>query len=109
LLLRALDAARETLYQRRRATGTVPPAAGPGEETTPSRAQQQADALVVLAETALHHALDPGAPGERYQVVVHVDAAVLADAGQPGQSVPEEGATFPRERRSGWRATRAGW
>ena len=31
--------------------------------------QQQADALALLAETALHHGLDPGAPGERYQVV----------------------------------------
>jgi hypothetical protein len=41
----------------------------------------------VLAETALHHGIDPGAPGERYQVVVHVDAAVLADADQAGQSV----------------------
>ena len=36
--------------------------------------QQQADALALLAETALHHGIDPGAPGERYQVVVHVDA-----------------------------------
>ena len=31
--------------------------------------------------------MDPGAPGERYQVMVHVDAAVLADADAPGQSV----------------------
>jgi 5-methylcytosine-specific restriction endonuclease McrA len=96
LLLRALDAARETLYQRRRATGTVPPAASPSEEA-PTRAQQQADALALLAETALHHALDPGAPGERYQVVVHVDAAVLADPAQPGQSVLEEGSHVSAE------------
>src|SRR5437660_3981213 len=39
--------------------------------------------------------IDPGAPGERYQVVVHVDAAVLADADQPGQSVLEGGAHVP--------------
>ncbi len=39
-------------------------------------AQQQADALGRLAETALHHGIDPGTPGERYQVVVHVDAQV---------------------------------
>jgi hypothetical protein len=44
----------------------------------------------LLAETALHHELDPGAPDERYQVVVHVDAAVLVDPEQPGQSVLEE-------------------
>jgi 5-methylcytosine-specific restriction endonuclease McrA len=89
LLRRALDAARETLYQRRRATEAAPVPTDPAEET-PSRAQQQADALALLAETALHHALDPGAPGERYQVVVHVDAAVLADPQHPGQSVLEE-------------------
>jgi hypothetical protein len=90
LLLRALDAARETLYQRRRANEAVLPACDPAAEA-PNRAQQQADALALLAETALHHALDPGAPGERYQVVVHVDAAVLADPDQPGQSVLEDG------------------
>jgi 5-methylcytosine-specific restriction endonuclease McrA len=90
LLLRALDAARETLYQRRRASEAVLPAADPAAEA-PSRPQQQADALALLAETALHHELDPGAPGERYQVVVHVDAAVLADPDQSGQSVVEEG------------------
>ena len=33
----------------------------------------------------------PALPGERYQVVVHVDAAVLADPEQPGQSVLEDG------------------
>jgi hypothetical protein len=92
LLLRALDAARETLYQRRRAV--APPASDPATEP-PTRPQQQADALALLAETALHQALDPGAPGERYQVVVHVDAAVLADPEQPGQSVLEDGPRVP--------------
>ena len=57
--------------------------------------QQQADALALLAETALHHGIDPGAPGERYQVVVHVDAEVLADPDAPGQSVLEDGARVP--------------
>jgi 5-methylcytosine-specific restriction endonuclease McrA len=93
LLLRALDAARETLYQRRRAEAALP-ATDPAVEA-PSRPQQQADALALLAETALHHELDPGAPGERYQVVVHVDAAVLADPEQPGQSVLEDGPHVP--------------
>ena len=58
-------------------------------------AQQQADALALLAETALHHGIDPGAPAERYQVVVHVDAPVLADADAPGQSVLEDGVHVP--------------
>jgi hypothetical protein len=87
LLLKALAAAREALYQREREqTPEVDP---------PTVEQQQADALALLAETALHHELDPGAPGERYQVVVHVDAAVLADAEAPGQSVLEDGVRVP--------------
>jgi 5-methylcytosine-specific restriction endonuclease McrA len=60
-------------------------------------AQQRADALALLAEAALDHGLDPGAPGERYQVVVHVDAAALADPDQLGQSVLEDGARVPAE------------
>jgi hypothetical protein len=57
----------------------------------PTLGQQQADALALLAETVLHHGIEPGAPGERYQVVVHVDAPVLADPDGPGQSVLEDG------------------
>jgi hypothetical protein len=97
LLLRALDAARETLYQRIRPAGTTAAplatglaSAGDPALEPPTWAQQQADALALLAETALHHGLDPGSPGERYQVVVHVDAAGLADAEQAGQSTLEE-------------------
>jgi len=72
---------------RLRATAPVNPAEG----LAPSLSQQQADALGMIAEAALHHDLDPGAPGDRYQVVVHVDAAVLADPDQPGQSALEDG------------------
>ena len=61
LLLRALDAARETLYQRARVTGGSPPVADPAL-APPTRAQQQADALALLAETALHHELIPAPP-----------------------------------------------
>jgi hypothetical protein len=92
LLLRALDAARELLYQRHRAV--VPTPSDPSAEA-PTRPQQHADALALLAETTLHHELDPGGPGERYQVVVHVDAGVLADPDQPGQSVLEDGPHVP--------------
>jgi len=60
-------------------------------------AQRQADALALLAETALHQGLDPGAPGERYQVVVHVDAEALAEPAQPGQSVLEGGTRVSAE------------
>src|SRR2546426_1595708 len=88
LLVQALAAAREALYQQRRADVSA---------ETPTMAQQQADALGLLAETALHSGIDPGAPGERYQVVVHVDAPVLADPDAPGQSVLEDGAHVSAE------------
>ena len=90
VLVQALAAAREVLYQRARQKDADAPAADVPAETPPL-AQQQADALALLAETALHHGLDPGAPGERYQMVVHVDAPALADPDQPGQSVLEDG------------------
>src|SRR6058998_2107739 len=96
LLMRALDAARETLYRQRRGGEAATPPADPPEDA-PTLPQQQVDALALLAETALHHGLDPGAPGERYQVVVHVDAPALADPDQPGQSVLEDGAHVPAE------------
>src|SRR5262249_45833381 len=48
----------------------------------PTMEQQQADALALVAETALHRGMDPGAPGERYQVVVHVGARVPAGTSQ---------------------------
>jgi 5-methylcytosine-specific restriction endonuclease McrA len=96
LVMQALAAAREALYQKARAndagTGSVDVSA-----ETSTMAQQQADALALLAETALHHGLDPGTPGERYQVVVHVDAPALADPDQPGQSLLEDGAHVSAE------------
>jgi 5-methylcytosine-specific restriction endonuclease McrA len=88
LFLKALAAARETLYRRDRA-GQAPPATRTDEP--PTLGQQQADALALVAESALHQELDPGAPGERFQVVVHVDAAALADPEQPGPSTLEGG------------------
>jgi hypothetical protein len=87
VLLKALEAARESLYQRRHDEAH--------DAEPPTMEQQQADALALLAETALHQGIDPGAPGERYQVVVHVDAAVLVDADQAGQSVLEGGMRVP--------------
>jgi hypothetical protein len=87
LLLKALEAARESLYEKRRN--------GAPDVDPPTMEQQQADALALLAETALDRGIDHGARGERYQVVVHVDAAVLADAEQPGQSVLGGGTRVP--------------
>jgi len=96
LLVQALTAAREALYQRARAqAGDAAPADVSAE--TPTMAQQQADALGLLAETALHHGIEPGTPGERYQVVVHVDAPVLAESDAPGESALEHGGRVSAE------------
>jgi 5-methylcytosine-specific restriction endonuclease McrA len=69
LLRQALHAARDTLFREQRGS------------TSASDAQQRADALALIVETALHHGLDSGTSGERYQVVIHVDGAqtVLED------------------------------
>src|SRR3989475_142016 len=96
VLVQALTAARESLYQQARGNDAKPSSADISAET-PTMAQQQADALALIAETALHHGIDPGAPSERYQVVVHVDAPVLADPDAPGQSVLEDGAHVSAE------------
>jgi hypothetical protein len=103
LLLKALTAAREALYRREQARNVdaqpVDAAAQPADVSaeTPTMAEQQADALQLLAETALHHGIDPGTPAEHYQVVVHVDATVLEDPEQPGQSVVEDGTRVSAE------------
>jgi hypothetical protein len=92
VLVQALTAAGDVLRAK-------PPLLekNPALAETRSFEQQQADALVLVAETALHHGIDPGTPGERYQVVVHVDAEVLADADAPGQSVIEGGTRVSAE------------
>jgi len=92
VLIQALTAAGDVLRAK-------PPLLEPNNTLAETRSfeQQQADALVLIAETALHHGIDPGTPGERYQVVVHVDAEVLADGDAPGQSVIEGGARVSAE------------
>ena len=64
VVLRAVEAALEQ----------VPPAAE-GDEA--SSAQRRADALGLVAESALAGGLDPGSPGDRFQVTVHVEAETL--------------------------------
>jgi hypothetical protein len=105
VLVRALEAARATLYPVGRTVGD--PTQGAVADP-PTAGQQQADALALVAETALEHGLGTDPRSERYQVVVHVDAAVLADPGQPGQSVLEDGARVSAEtsRRLACEATR---
>jgi hypothetical protein len=59
--------------------------------------QRRADALGLVAESALHADLDGGTGGDRYQVVVHVDAEALKDDSETGQSALEDGVHVPAE------------
>jgi hypothetical protein len=96
ILLKALTAARQALDSQQQASAADAEPRDAFAETA-TMAQQQADALQLIAETVLHHGIDPGSPAEHYQVVVHVDASVLNDPEQPGQSVVEDGARVSAE------------
>ena len=95
LLMRALDAASDALF---REEGKTPPEVDP-EASRAAAARRRADAMGLLAERALAAGLTPeeGAPvsgtrPERYQVVLHVDEAVLR--GEDGR-VPAAAAPLP--------------
>ena len=77
VLLRAVEAALEQV--------PAPAAGADGEEAT--LAQRRADALGLVAESALAGGLDPGNLGERFQVTVHVPADTLA-AREPASTPP---------------------
>ena len=121
---RALEAATDRLF---RDAKEVPKAESLAEEVTP--AQRRADALGLLAEAALTSDLDRGSAGDRYQVVLHVDAPIGVAAGEglgvaAGEVLAVAGevcrgrsrsitarSTFPRRRRDASPATRpsCGW
>ena len=89
LLLRAVEAALEQ----------VPASAEGGE---PTIAQRRADALGLVAESALAGGLDPGNLADRFQVTVHVQADALparapAEAGPPVAAETREVSTAPSE------------
>src|SRR5262245_30980353 len=97
LLLKALDAARDALYRRREDMAEADP---------PTMEQQQADALALLAETALHHGIDPGAPGERYQVWSTSTPPFWPTRPSPANPCSKTAYAFRLERLSAWPATR---
>ena len=76
---RALEAASDRLYHDAEDKAEV------------SVSQRRADALGLIAESALAADLDRGTAGDRYQVVVHVDADGLASDAEAGQSTLEDG------------------
>jgi hypothetical protein len=85
LLLRALEAVRDALWQQGRGSA----------EPRPARQATNAEALVAVAEAALAHpdASRPG--GERYQIVVHTDEAALAHDGEGGCELEDGSALAP--------------
>ena len=82
LLLRALEAARDTL-------------AGDGRGSAEPR-PTRSEALVALADATVA-AADGRSGGDRYQVVVHVDAAALSSSGDSGGCVLEDGPPLAAE------------
>jgi hypothetical protein len=91
VLERALEAAADRL---RRESAQAP---GDGRMTGEvTSGQRRADALALIAECALSGGLDRGTAGDRYQVVLHVDAVTLqedtnATGAAAGQAVIEVG------------------
>ena len=73
VLLRAVEAALEQV-----------PASAEGDEAT--IAQRRADALGLVAESALAGGLDPGNSADRFQVTVHVQADTLAAREAAGEA-----------------------
>jgi hypothetical protein len=88
---RALEAAADRLFQE---SAQAPTGDSLSDEVTP--AQRRADALGRLAECALAADLDRGTAGDRYQVVLHVDAAADDETCSTGASRPWLGSNRDR-------------
>ena len=86
LFLRALEAARDRLQER-----DWNEERGSAEPRAPSR-PTNAEALVAMADMALSEGSHGRTGGERYQVVVHVEAEGGASALEDGPAVSEESA-----------------
>ncbi|MCY4108957.1 MAG: DUF222 domain-containing protein [Chloroflexi bacterium] len=71
VLMKALKAAGEKLYAEQ-------------QEDRPPAGKLRADALALVAESALKGGLDPGSSGDRYQVVVHVSEELSIVETAPG-------------------------
>lgn len=111
VLRRALEAAADALYRRgerageevrqrgrvesRMGTEASARAGAKARDATPKPTQRWADAVGLVAERALAAGLgagseedtdESGTRAERYQVVIHTEAATLAEEGEPGRS-----------------------
>ena len=91
---RALDAALDAERREAGSDGAAGDAADDAADgMAPTLAQRRADALGVVAESALAGGLDKGTAGDRYQVVVHVDADTLAAGAEDGERNTDGAAT----------------
>ncbi len=105
MLMRAIEAAADALYRREEDGGKDVGQDKPGErgaheeagvrERFPKPTQRWADAIGLVAERALAAGFgedsengpdESGTRAERYQVVIHTEAATLAEQGEPGRS-----------------------
>ena len=83
VLVRAIEAARDA----ERSATDAPFSPASAEVAVPSGGERNADALLAMADSLLVHGAAERTGGDRYQVVVHVDAATLA-AGNSGVGEP---------------------
>ena len=97
VVLRALEAALEQ----------VPAAAeDAADRDEASIAQRRADALGLVAESALAGGLDPGSPADRFQVTVHVDAETLCSRAATGAVADTSAEIAPGKAWSGGKSCR---
>ena len=90
VVLKALEAAEQVLFDKGRETKNE---RGDGVPV----GQRRADALGLVAESALAYDLDKGTRSDRLQVVVHVDEEVLKDPEAPGVSMLGDGTDVSAE------------
>ena len=96
---RALEAATERLYQdaKHDENDGVGKVSREDLDQSPTIAQRRADALGLLAESALTADLDRASAGDRYQVMVHVETDALRADSDSGQAVLDDGVRVSAE------------
>ena len=86
-VVKALEAAEDALFsEQSENVSAETPVGGAGPAHRPTAEQRAADALVLVSRCALDQGLMQGSLADKYQVVVHVDASVLANPAEQGRS-----------------------
>lgn len=96
LFLKALEAGREAIQERSGGREDKDSQGGSAEPGPPWRVND-ADALMQVAESALAGDRGVRPAGERYQVVVHADAAALQGDGEHGRCRLDDGPAISAE------------